>query len=214
MSTQEGNILDTLSSPDLTAIPGDTPTPAKPKAKTTKKKHLPKTTVKPESKPVKIPKAVEAEVVKMGNNHPRNVGQPLLFPSAEALQEKIDEYFAWCDNRVTSFYSKEAGGNIPVSNPAPYTMSGLARFLGVDRQTILNYGKKEEYFGTIKAARVRVEEDVETRLMEGRGTTGAIFNLKNNFGWRDETEQTHSFKQMPKPIIDIGLQPPKEDEDE
>lgn len=210
MSTPtEGNILDTLSSPDLTAIP-DTPTTPK-----TKKKPIPKPKVKPESKPVEISKAVEAEVIKRGNNHPTNVGRPLKFYSVEELQEKIDEYFDYCDNRSKTMYVKELGDNVTISDPAPYTMSGLAHALGTNRQTILNYSKKEEYFYTIQSAKARVERDLDERMNDKTTfTPGLIFNLKNNFGWRDETEQTHSFKQMPKPIIDIGLQPPKEDEDE
>lgn len=115
-------------------------------------------------------------------------GRPLKFQSADELQEKIDEYFDYCDNRIQQVYSPKQERVIEVINPAPYTMSGLASFLGVDRDTILNYGKKEEFFGTIKAARERVHADVETRLME-KNATGAIFNLKNNFGWEDKTVQ-------------------------
>ena len=114
-------------------------------------------------------------------------GRPLAFKSVEELQNKIDEYFAYCDNRIQHVYSKKSDAVIEIINPAPYTMSGLASFLGVDRDTILNYSKKEEYFGTIKRAREKVHADVETRLMESN-PIGAIFNLKNNFGWKDKTE--------------------------
>lgn len=117
------------------------------------------------------------------------VGRPLLFKNKEELSKLIDEYFDWCDNRTRSVYIKELGDNMEISSPAPYTMSGLARRIGIDRDTILNYSKKEEFFGTIKAARERVQEDVETRLMETSNQSGAIFNLKNNFGWKDKTEQ-------------------------
>lgn len=120
---------------------------------------------------------------------PKNkVGKPLAFKSVEELTKKTEEYFDYCDNRVKSAYVEKLGGNVDISDPAPYTMSGLARYLGIDRDTLINYSHKEEYFGTIKAARMRVHEDVETRLMEGKAQTGAIFNLKNNFGWKDKTE--------------------------
>jgi hypothetical protein len=81
-------------------------------------------------------------------------------------------------------------------------MSGLARRLGVDRETILNYSKKEQFFGTIRAAREKVHEDVETRLMATRNEKGAIFNLKNNFGWKDQQEIDHTTKgkELPTPI--------------
>lgn len=114
------------------------------------------------------------------------VGRPLKFKTPEELQTAIDEYFAWCDARTIKKVD-DNGKEYLVSYPAPYTMHGLARALQVDRQTILNYADKDEYFGAIKAARQRVAEDVETRLMDGKAQTGAIFNLKNNFGWKDET---------------------------
>lgn len=113
------------------------------------------------------------------------VGRPLAFKTVEELDQKIDEYFDWCDNRIQTVYSKKSDGVIEVNNPAPYTMSGLASWLGIDRDTLLRYSKKEDFYGTIKAAREKVHADVETRLMENNAT-GAIFNLKNNFGWRDE----------------------------
>ena len=66
-------------------------------------------------------------------------------------------------------------------------MSGLALALGVDRKTLLTYSKKDEFLPTIKEAKERVHQDVETRLME-KNATGAIFNLKNNFDWKDKSE--------------------------
>lgn len=114
-------------------------------------------------------------------------GRPLAFKSVAELEAKIADYFDYCDHRIQQVYSPKSESVIEVINPAPYTMSGLASHLGVDRDTILNYSKKTEYFGTVKAAREKVHADVETRLME-KNATGAIFNLKNNFGWKDKTE--------------------------
>lgn len=130
-------------------------------------------------------------------------GRPLAFKSAEELQKVIDEYFDWCDNRTKKIWIEKTQSEIMVSDPAPYTMSGLARRLGVDRQTILNYSKKDEFFGTIREARSRVHEDVETRLMGTRNEKGAMFNLKNNFGWKDETKTdvTTGGKPLPAPIL-------------
>lgn len=116
-------------------------------------------------------------------------GSKLKFKTAKELQDVIDEYFRWCDNRTKNVYIKEAGDNVPISFPAPYTMSGLARRLGITRQTLVNYGNRELFFDTVREARDKVQEDVETRLMETTNQSGAQFNLKNNFGWKDKTEQ-------------------------
>lgn len=118
----------------------------------------------------------------------KNRTNKFKYKTVEELQAAIDDYFSWCDNRIQQVYSPKSESVIEVINPAPYTMSGLASHLGVDRDTILNYGKTDLFFGTIKAAREKVHADVETRLME-KNATGAIFNLKNNFGWKDQTQQ-------------------------
>jgi hypothetical protein len=121
----------------------------------------------------------------------RPVGHPPIFNNPEEMKEKIDAYFAQCDARKVERFDKE-GKVYLAAHPEPYTMAGLAFALNVDRQTILNYGKKEEFFGTIKKARMKVEMDVERRLMETTNQTGAIFNLKNNFGWVDKQETSLS----------------------
>lgn len=114
-------------------------------------------------------------------------GRPPAFKTPEEMQAKIDAYFAKCDSRVSTRFDKD-GEPINTLNPEPYTMSGLALALGVDRETILNYAEKDDFFGTVKAARIKVQADVERRLMETSNQTGAIFSLKNNFGWVDKQE--------------------------
>lgn len=103
---------------------------------------------------------------------PKNLGgRPLIYNSVEELKKDIDAYFVDCD-----------------AKKLPYTMSGLALTLGVDRKTILNYSDKEGFFHTIKNARHRVEQYAEQQLFIGKNQTGTIFNLKNNFGWKDEQQ--------------------------
>lgn len=114
-------------------------------------------------------------------------GRPLLFKTVEDLKKVIDEYFDWCDNRAVKKVDSD-GKEYMISSPAPYTMSGLARRIGIDRQTLINYSKKEEFFGTIRAAREKVHEDVESRMLETRNEKGAIFSLKNNFSWKEQQE--------------------------
>jgi len=116
------------------------------------------------------------------------VGRPLRFKTADELQAVVDEYFDWCNNRTKSVFIKDMGDNIEVSNPAPYTMSGLARRIGLSRQALSEYGHRDEFGDTIVEARNRVQEDIETRLMETSNQSGAQFNLKNNFGWKDKSE--------------------------
>ena len=101
-------------------------------------------------------------------------GRPLKFESPKELEEAINKYFEKCKEE-----------------DRPLTMSGLANACGVDRQTILNYSKKEKYFGTIKKARNMCEQYAEEKLFTGGSVAGVIFNLKNNYSWRDKQHIEH-----------------------
>lgn len=104
-------------------------------------------------------------------------GRPPKYKTKEEMQKKIDKYFAECD--------KERD---------PYTVTGLAMALDIDRRTLLNYSEKDEFFPTIKKAKLRVENYLEKRLIKDSSTTGIIFNLKNNYDWKDKQEIEHSGK--------------------
>lgn len=115
-------------------------------------------------------------------------GRPTLYKTAAEMQVIIDEYFKYCDNKTKEVHSDKLGDMI-MPDPEPYTMSGLAYALEMDRRSLLNYSSKEEFFPTIKRARDKVEADVERRMMhKDTFTPGLIFNAKNNFDWKDKTE--------------------------
>lgn len=106
------------------------------------------------------------------------VGHPPKFTSAEDLQAAIDAYFDKCDEKHE-----------------PYTMSGLAYDLDMDRKTLLNYSKKDEFFHTVKKARNKVEVSVEKLMLKSSGVVaGVIFNAKNNFDWKDKKEEDINLK--------------------
>ncbi len=115
----------------------------------------------------------------------KTAGQPMKFQTVEALEEAVDNYF---DNDAWMLDKDGEREYLP-------TMSGLALSLGVDRRTVVNYSHNEEYFLTIKKARARIESFIETRLY-GNNVTGCIFNLKNNFDWKDKTEVNQTNVEM------------------
>lgn len=98
---------------------------------------------------------------------PEEVGRPLKFKTPEELQGKIDEYF---DNT-----SKDE-----------WTITGLALALNTSRQTLQNYEARDEFFDSIKKAKLKVENGYEIDLKK-HGRTGTIFALKN-FDWKDKNE--------------------------
>ena len=104
-------------------------------------------------------------------------GRPPMFNSPEEMQPKIDAYFAQCD-----------------IGAKPFTVPGLAYALGFsDRHSLHDYAAKEEFTATIKGALLRIETQRSEKLVAGVGNvTGMIFDLKNNFGWKDKQEMEHS----------------------
>lgn len=129
-------------------------------------------------------------------------GRPLAFKTVEALQKAIDEYFDHCDNRLVKGYDNKTNEEFAYISPEPYTMSGLAYAIGIDRRTLIDYSERPEFLPTVKRARDRVESDIERRMSDkATFTPGLIFNAKNNFGWRDETHQDITSAGKPIPIL-------------
>src|ERR1044071_8698296 len=105
----------------------------------------------------------------------RGAGRPLKFQSNEDLQTQIELYFAECDriedtrkfshdeglNGVCQNCGKkgEAKGCLLISGrykiAEPYTVGGLAAWLGTTRKTLLDYEERDEFSNTIKAAKQR-----------------------------------------------------------
>lgn len=102
------------------------------------------------------------------------VGRPPKYETPEQMQEVVDRYFDGLD--------------------APPTITGLAFALGFDSRSSFLYYQEEkpEFLNTIKRAKMRVEVALESELVtRPSSVTGLIFNLKNNFGWKDAQEHTH-----------------------
>lgn len=98
-------------------------------------------------------------------------GRPPKYATAEELELVIESYFSECK-----------------ANDKPPTITGLAYALDMTRQSLCNYESRDEFFDTIKKAKQRVEMFLEESL-HNNSVAGTIFNLKNNFGWKDKSEQ-------------------------
>lgn len=121
------------------------------------------------------------------------VGRPRKFKSADDMQVAIDAYFAACDARTRDFVTKE-GGVVKISDPEPYTVCGLAIALDLCRDELLEYQKHygPEFSDTIKKAKMKVQNYAEKHLFEGKNPSGAMFNLKCNYGYRDTQHIDHT----------------------
>lgn len=107
---------------------------------------------------------------KVATKAKNKVGRPRKFTEVDFMQNKIDNYFNKCKLKNE-----------------PYTVTGLCIALDITRETLSQYEKTEVFSDTIKKAKQKVENYLEVFLY-GSNVTGVIFNLKNNFGWKDKSE--------------------------
>ena len=118
-------------------------------------------------------------------------GRPRKYDNPEQMQEVVDKYFRACNLRRQLMAGLSLGEDeleeIKITEDEHPTITGLSLALDLDRDSLLNYGERDEFFGTVKEAKFRVLAYNEQRL-HGNNVTGVIFSLKNNFGWKDKQE--------------------------
>ena len=113
-------------------------------------------------------------------------GRPKLYNDPILFEAKINNYFNWCDSQ-TKIIENDKGQTRIMHKP--YTISGLCLYLGMDRVTLSEYGKDPKFSSTVKQAKQQIENWVEEKSLTGElNPTVSIFNLKNNFGWKDKQE--------------------------
>lgn len=133
--------------------------------------------------------------------------RPLKFKDAKALQKAIDAYFAECivddwedvpardknGKHILDEKGKWKMKPVRVKRVVqPITISGLAVALDTSRETLLDYEEKDDFSDTIKKAKEQIKSWTEGKLFGGCHPSGVIFNLKNNWGFKDEQKVEHS----------------------
>ncbi|MGH7240037.1 MAG: terminase small subunit [Candidatus Saccharimonadales bacterium] len=164
-------------------------------------------------------------------------GRPLKFQSVDDLQKKIDQYFRSCDPHVKTItewvQARDTSGSLKKdqnglnylikvthrvqTEQIPYAISALALALDTTRQTLLEYqgeveGRGEnstEFAYTIKRAKERIAAFVEAQL-HSTTPTGAIFNLKANYGWKDNDDAPPPPLNPLQFLSDVPTAPPAE----
>lgn len=125
-------------------------------------------------------------------------GRPRKYSPAE-FRDAVERYF---DSITTEQEAKDELGR-PIINRlgeavrhvvyiVPPSISGLCVALKIDRSTLDNYAADEEHpeykrviEWTKQLIRAYLEEEL---LVRRKGIQGVIFNLQNNYGWREKKE--------------------------
>lgn len=153
---------------------------------------------------------------KVPDGMPSIMGRPKSFNTVEELEEAIERYFRSCwepvmrtvlypnikaqidngtmkreDLKSEHYYTEQAvdANDQPVFRQVePYMITGLALELNLDRRTLINYSRDSKFFPAIKKAKTIIEDYTSRELFRSSNVTGIIFNLKNNWGWKDKKE--------------------------
>lgn len=126
------------------------------------------------------------------------VGRPMVYKSAKALKDAVERYF----NSI----SRTATVTDPMGEPLlndngeelqtiryvrPPALSSLCLALGIDKKTWINYGDPDlhpDFAPIVSWARGFMEAYLEEELNTRDKVSGIIFNLTNNYGWRQKNE--------------------------
>jgi len=112
--------------------------------------------------------------------------RPRKYKTEKELKQCIDAYFKECDDEIYEIVTTATGERIEKKG-VPYTIEGLSHSLWIDRQTLINYSKEEEFFGTIKETKEKILRHLQERATMGKYVPSiTIFNLKNNYHYKDE----------------------------
>jgi len=122
----------------------------------------------------------------------------------EELQAKVNAYFHEQDNHLTTALVG-TGQNAEIRtfpDPQPYTWTGLALAIGLSgRKAILNYCERDGYAPILRAARMKIEAQWESKLARLGNNNGIIFALTNN------TVEENRYVNKTEQDVNMGGQP-------
>jgi hypothetical protein len=97
-------------------------------------------------------------------------GRPLIFKEPKELEKRIEGYFEYCDARTKKeiVKTKDYFEIIDMPDPIPYTVYGLADYLDVDADTLLNYQVRSEFSVLISRAKSKILTNKVQRGLDGK----------------------------------------------
>lgn len=147
-------------------------------------------------------------------------GSPRRFVSPEHLQCMVNEYFESCNGPLLDRYGNlvyDNEGKLVKTQVEPWTVSGLALYLGVSTVTLKKYrqGRIDSLLDEMRVdtddcltfskvvlqAKQKIESYAERRLYDRDGSQGARFVLDTTFGWVSHKEQADIDKAVQEGIL-------------
>lgn len=163
-------------------------------------------------------------------------GAKRRYLTPEHMQCMVDEYFESCNGPAldkNGFPIYDRNGHLVKTQVRPWTVSGLALYLGVQTETLRKYTKgridslldemlvetdpdHKTYASVVLKAKQKIEAYAEGRLYDHDGQKGAQFVLDRIYGWVGAKEQADIDKaraeidlknrefELKKKLIEIG----------
>ena len=125
-------------------------------------------------------------------NPPNTLDQRAFYQTPEELQEAIDDYFQTCKEGKKREILTKKGEVVEIIQEIPLNIADLAYHLGfADRQSIQDYGKREDFTFIISRARLYIEGDNVRKGLTGEydAKTNNL-NLISNYGYSQKVEIT------------------------
>jgi len=138
------------------------------------------------------------------------MGRPRTFGTSEELEVVIDHYFnsitktrqvfdtiiiGYEDEEKKKPITKQVEAINNAREPIFETyyleipsITGLCIHLGITKETWSEYSKLEMFSDSITRAKEKIERYNIDQLYRKEQVNGVIFNLKNNFGWKEKQE--------------------------
>ena len=122
-------------------------------------------------------------------------GRPKKY-TRKKLEKAVKEYF----NSIScTRYARDDIGN-PILNDdgepityrayiVPPSISALCLYLDIEKRTWANYAEDPDMAPVVENTKAQIEAYLEEQLtIREKGVQGIIFNLQNNYGWKNKQE--------------------------
>jgi len=122
-------------------------------------------------------------------------GRPKKY-TRKSLEKAVKEYFnsiSFTQKAVDQFGEEicnDAGDPITYREfIRPPSISALCLYLKIEKRTWANYAEDPDMSPVVERTKAQVEAYLEEQLtIREKGVQGIIFNLQNNYGWKNKQE--------------------------
>ena len=119
------------------------------------------------------------------------MARPRKIEQWEDLELAFTEYITACDSATKDVLNNK-GGLTSVPCPIIPTLGDFCYRLGITTETLRVWEERDGFSATVKNIKETILSRKEFHLLQGNGnTTGLIFDLKCNHGWKDKQTIEH-----------------------